>query len=339
MTSATLPGEAEQYRRVREALGITDVSATLMFLAEGEDTFFELDDLLAGNVANLRYGRVLHTFLADGDGQLLADVYVATNDEEIIVLCEPCVPDAQVVAAMEAAPSLQHVTDRFRLLSVDGPAAWAIPAQLLSRDTLGMPYLSVETHPLGDVDVRLIRAGKTGEFGYLAMVPREHLAAVQERFVEVAEEHGGGLCGPDVHHLLRLDGRFFDIRCEGRAVRDPLQLGLQWMIDFGKEQFSGREAILERRAAGVPRRTVGVQLAEGLRGAEPGATVTCDGEAAGEVITAGHSYTLDRELCLALLDAEVAYSGLALQVDGMDARSISMPPFLPRSLSVKLEEV
>ena len=339
MTSDALPNEAEQYRRIREAVGITDVSSTLMFLAEGEDPFFELDDLLAGIVANLRYGRVLHTFLADHDGRLCADVYVATNDEEIIVLCEACVPDEQVVGMLSAAPSLKQVNDQFALLSVDGPAAWAIPAQLLSRDTLGMPYLSVETHPLDDVDVRLLRAGKTGEFGYLAMVPRDDVAAVQERFTAVATEHGGGPSGLDVHHLLRLDGRFFNVHREGRSVGDPLQLGLQWMIDFGKEQFSGREAILERRAAGVPRRTVGVQLAEGLRGAEPGATVTCDGEAAGEVITAGHSYTLDRELCLALLDAEVAYSGLALQVDGMDARSISMPPFLPRSLSVKLEEV
>ncbi len=45
-----------------------------------------LDSLLAGNVARIRFGRVLHTFLSDENGMLLADCYVANNDDEFIVI-------------------------------------------------------------------------------------------------------------------------------------------------------------------------------------------------------------------------------------------------------------
>ena len=340
LVAASLSDLKTEYQLVRSTFGITDFSHVLKYRTEDEDALYDLDELLAGNVANIRYGRVLHTFLADKDGELKADVFVASNDEEILVFCETCCPPEEIDNLLRnKVPSLKNITEELALISLDGPLAYTIPADLLDRDTLGMPYLSVEDHTLDGVHIRLLRAGKTGEFGYLLAVSKNDAEAVWQRIVEEGAAHKAGICGLEVFDLLKMDGRFFNINREGREVRDPLSLGLQWMIDFDKEAFSGQEAILARREQGVTQKIIGIALAEGLTGMIQGSKVACDGEVIGTIITSGFSYTLNCEMGLALLNVEVAYSGLKFTVDGMDSLSISLPPFMPTSLTVKLDEV
>jgi aminomethyltransferase len=242
-----------------------------------------------------------------------------------------------------AGSPLEDVTDSFAVFSIDGPQAWAVLRDLFGRDILGLPYLSIDDQDLDATKVRLMRAGKTSEFGYLLAVPAEEAAKVWGRVREAGASQCAGLCGLDVFDLLKLDGRFFNVNREGRRVRDPLPLGLQWMIDFQKERFCGRDAILARREAGVPSKILGVGLRDGARGMSAGDGVELDGDRVGEVVTCGFSGTLRREIGLALVDVSVAYSGLDIVVRGAEgalpARSISMPPFVPRSLLVKLGDV
>ncbi len=331
-----------EYRAVREAVGLLDASHVLVFKGPVDDAIYPLDEVFAGNVANLRYGRVLHTLLADAEGMIVADAYIACGDEEILVLCEACAPREDVARLLAGCP-VRDVTDETAVLCVDGPKAWGPLRDLFGRDILGMPYLSVEAHDLDGVPVGVLRAGKTAEFGYWLVVPAADADKVHGRLMDAGARHGIAPYGLDALDLLKLDGRFFNVNREGRAVRDPLPLGLQWMIDFQKDGFSGRDAILARREAGVPRKIVGIALAAGAKGLAEGSTVVLDGDPVGTVVACGWSDGLQREMGLALLDQPVAWSGLDFEVrtdsGALPARSISLPPFVPASLSVRLDEV
>jgi aminomethyltransferase len=158
--------------------------------------------------------------------------------------------------------------------------------------------------------------------------------------VDGAAENGGGLCGAAVHSELRLEGRFFNIYAEGAAVRDPLPLGLQWMIDFDKGAFRGGHALAARREAGMSTKVVGVKAATGLL--EPGVPVLDDGAQVGQVVASCHSYVLDADVGLASLPVQIAYSGLEFvlrEESGPAVSTISMPPIMPRSLTVRLDEL
>ena len=66
--------------------------------------------------------------MANSDGLLLGDCYVANNDEEFIFLCENIVPDADLRGLLQAAGAAEagaeDLTDSHALLSVDGFKAW-----------------------------------------------------------------------------------------------------------------------------------------------------------------------------------------------------------------------
>ena len=344
--AAQVAGRAAEYAAVRDAAGLADFSFLHKFRVPAEKGLDFLDALLAGNVPRIRFGRVLHTFLADSEGLLLGDCYVGNNDEEFVFLCEGIAPDAELPAILQAAGAaeagLEDLTESHALLSVDGFKAWEVAKELFGADVLGLPYLSLEVYPFEGASVRLIRAGKTSEFGYLMLASASVAAALFDALRAAVAKRNGQLCGVDVHDDLRLEGRFFNIQAEGLRVRDPLVLGLQWMIDFDKEKFSGRDAIHQRRAKGLRRKIVGVAAEPGNEALVTGARIFHANQPVGEVVADCHSPVLNRRLALAVFPVELAYSGLSFRLaaaEGPAVKTISMPPIMPKSLTVKLDEM
>jgi aminomethyltransferase len=330
---------------VRNAAALADFSFTRVFSLPEEEGIDFLDMLLAGNVPKVRYGRVLHTFLADPEGMLVADCFVANNDHEFVFTCESILPDNELdtlLATGGTESSAKDLTADHVVLSLDGFKSWDVAKKIFGPDILGLPYLSIENYTFEDEPVRLLRAGKTSEFGYLLIAPVKIAPALFDVLKSEAEARGGRLCGVKAHDDLRLEGRFFNIFREGVRVRDPLPLGLQWMIDFKKEHFLGSEMIKQRRTDGLKQKIIGLAAEANGMALKTGAKIFHEGRPTGEVVADCLSYVLNQPLALALFPVELAYAGLPFRLgtpDGPVVRSISMPPIIPKSLTVKLDEM
>ena len=344
--TSTISDFSTEYNHIRNTAGLTDFSFMQMYTIPEESGIDFIDNLLAGNVAKVRFGRMLHTFIADDQGSVVADCYIANNDEELVLLCESIVSDAELQAifdkhgAQEAG--LENITETHGLLSVDGFKAWSVVKDLFGMDTLGLPYLSIEMYPFEDSEIRFFRAGKTSEFGYLIMAPNELFENLFGKLFDAVKKCEGGLCGVSVHNDLRLEGRFFNIFAEGARVKDPLKLGLQWMIDFDKETFSGSTEILKRREAGLTQKIIGIRSNADAEAFAPGNALFYNGDRVAMIEAACYSPILDCRVGLALFPAEIAFSGLTFRLgssDGPEVRTISMPPIMPKSLTIKLDEM
>lgn len=336
--------EATEYRRVRDAVGVTDFSFMHSYRLPEETGVDFLDSLVAGNVARIRFGRVLHTFLADDDGSILADCYLANNDDELLLLCESTVGDEAMARILREAggdeAGLVDLTSDHVVIGVDGFRAWDVMKTVFGADVLGLPYLSTELYPFESGQVVLFRAGKTSEFGYLVLAERAVAGPLLDRLVALAEEREGGLCGVAVHDTLRLEGRFFNLHREGVEVRDPLTLGLQWMIDFDKGAYAGSSAIAARRAAGLQRKIIGVRAPSGNDDLRTGASICTEEGPVAEVVNDCYSPLLECRLGLAVFPVDLAFAGLPFYLGapgGPEVHSISMPPIMPKSLTVKLD--
>jgi glycine cleavage system aminomethyltransferase T len=335
-----------EYRTIRDFAGITDFSFMQRFRFPEEKGLDFLDSICAGNVVKLRFGRMLHTFLADANGNLVADCYIANNDDECILLCESIVDDETMNSTLlgygAADAGMEDLSRTHAVLSIDGYKAWSVAKDLFGPDVLGLPYLSIERYDFRGAAVSLFRAGKTSEFGYLLMVPREKAAELFAACEESARKVGGALCGTDIHGDLRLEGRFFNIFAEGAIVKDPLALGLQWMIDFNKEKFIGRDALFARRAGGLTHKIIGISSAAGPGSMKKGIPIFHGPDKVAEVVASCFSPVLSRAVGLALFPAPIAFAGLSFclgSAEGPAVETISMPPIMPKSLTVKLDEM
>lgn len=335
-----------EYHYVRECAGITDFSSWRRFSIPQQQEGMEfLDRCCTGNLARLRFGRMLHTLCVDDAGLIIADCYIAHNDTEYLLYCETNVDDLfldRFFADQKLPAGFQEITNDTVLLGIDGCKAWMVLRDIFGTDVLGLPYLSVEPYQYLNTTVVVSRAGKTSEFGYLVLAPRAVARSLFDILGGSAEQCGGGRCGIEVHDTLRLEGRFFNIFAEGENNRDPLQLGLQWMIDFTKESFSGRDSILSRRSNGLTHKMIGVSTGADREGFIVGATIRLNDTATARIHATCYSPLLERKIGLALFPVEYAYSGCRFHLEdaeNTEIRTITMPPITPRSLTIKLDEM
>lgn len=273
----------------------------------------------------VRDGQVLHTVFLTDRGTPFADVYIAVDDLDYLILAEG-VDGPSLIAWLESygadldAELIDESTSH-RVVSAHGPYAWELVARLLTPDVLGIPYLCFFDAPDWGL---CLRAGKTGEFGYDFVVPADREQALCDRLLELASDMDPVEVTADELDHCALENGFFSVRHPGVLNLDPRALQLQWRID-PRRKAPGLEALAARP------NTHRICWVTGARIAEP-----CDlgGDAEGRLLFSRWSPLQERAIGLALVERERAHPGLTLRGPDSEWFTHSSPLVTNRSLFI-----
>lgn len=333
-------GHEAEYAAIRKGIGITDRSEMGKFRVSGEAALGLLDRAVTCNVENLPENAIRLGLMLDEAGRILADVQVYNNFEDYIVTCDSPLRQPVLARLQECNPGgavVDDISAELRAICVEGPRSWHVPQRLVGLDATGLRLLNFNHTQVGDVKTILARVGFTGEYGYLFFVPPESSDAVLARMREAAPE--AVPCGREVHDLLRLEVRSFNLQLDVVEGETPLQVGLHWMIDFRKQGFAGSAALFAEKQRGVARRLVAFKCE---RGGEPRrGDALFDGEAkVGYVANAAHSPALGCAIGLAYLDSAYAWVGIRLELAAaggrVEAHTVSAPFFVTESTLIRI---
>jgi dimethylglycine dehydrogenase len=99
-----------------------------------------------------------------------------------------------------------------------------------------------------------------------------------------------------------------------------LESGLEPLIDFDKDEFRGREALIRQQQAGVQRRLVRLEVSGNetfdARGQEP--VRTQDGDLIGRTTSGGFGHCLSKSLAMAYLSSGAIEVGSDLEIKLMN---------------------
>jgi glycine cleavage system aminomethyltransferase T len=200
-------------------------------------------------------------------------------------------------------------------------------------EAVGLPYLTF-FHADGWT---CCRAGRTGEYGYLLVVPRSGADALYGRLLDLGGDMDLAEGSLAVLDQCSLENLFFNPRREGREPVTPIELQLQCRVAYRK-QAVGLEALRRHRAAGVRQRLTTLVAPRPVAVADQ---VRLGPDAVGRVVNAGWSVVRGDCVFLALIDLPLAHPGLAgLLVGGREpvaARSVTPPVLNNRSLFVSAQ--
>ena len=92
----------------------------------------------------------------------------------------------------------------------------------------------------------------------------------------------------------------------------PLEAGLGIFVKLDKEEFIGKSALAEQKAVGLKKKIVGIELIDRAI-PRAGYPIEVEGEEIGTVTTGYHCLSVDKSVCMALIDAR--YSALETPVE------------------------
>lgn len=298
----TLPPETEA---LRTRVAWTRLDGVRVLAVRGDDARAALLHLLPSPL-HLRDAQVRESLLLDAAGRPLADVLVCADDEDYLLLVEGLDADAledhvreNLPAGVE--PELEPLSDRYEIVSLHGPWAWELIAEVLGADLMALPYLNFFRIDEG----YCVRAGKTGEFGYDVVVERHRADSLVEKLEAAGREYGLVRASAETLSLARFEGWFFDPAFVPEGAT-PVELQLQWRLDPNRS-WLGKEAVDARRAS-PDRQRLTCLSADGELA--PGDVVLAGEQPIGRVVRAAFSPLRGEWIASALLDVAWAHGGI-----------------------------
>ena len=179
------------------------------------------------------------------------------------------------------------------------------------EQVLGLPCSELTFYTFKEIgDVLVSRSGYTGEDGFEIYADAEYINHCWDKLMASGRCKP---CGLGCRDTLRFEVGLPLYGDELSADITPLMAGLGIFVKLDKQEFIGREALAKQKAEGAPKKLVGIELQDKAI-PRHGYTVLKDGQAIGEVTTGYHAISIDKSVCMALVDAPFAAIGTEVEI-------------------------
>jgi sarcosine oxidase subunit alpha len=321
----------EEYRAVRERVGLIDVSTLGKLDVKGRDAGKFLDKVCAGRLSDLRPGRVRYSVICDDAGIVLDDGTVSRLAEEHFFITTTPGNLEFVQQWLEWwligtgwDVHITNVTGGLAAANLAGPRARDVLAMLTDCDlnTKAFPYMACRRAGVAGVAALLMRIGFVGETGWEIHFAAESGAHLWGALLEAGREFDIRPFGVEAQRLLRLEKRHVIVGVDTDALTNPFEAGLAWTVKLDKEDFIGRVA-LHRLATQTPNQNLVGIVMNGGPLPEDGAAILVNGKLAGRVTSARYSPVNRKAVGLAWVPTALAREGaeVDVRVDGRLVRA------------------
>ncbi len=310
-------GILDEHRTVRRSVGLFDVSHMGEVEVTGDAATAACQRLTTNDVRRLADGQVQYTLLCRYDGGVVDDVTLYRRSATRYFFCVNASNAGKDLAWIREHAGDATVVDRSdetALLALQGPRAAAVLGRLTGAALDGLKAFRFADGAVAGLPVTISRTGYTGEDGFELYARAGDARRLWDALMAAGAADEIQPIGLGARDTLRLEAALALYGNELSETTTPLAAGLDRFVALDGEDFVGRDALRAVRAAGTPRRLVGLEL-RGAGIARHGHALTHEGKTVGEVTSGTHSPTLGRAIALAYVEAPLAAVGTALAVD------------------------
>lgn len=324
---ASFGDQEEEYRALKEAAGIVDLTFRGKLAATGEDRVRFLHGMVTNEVENLQPGQGCYCFLLNAQGRIQADLNLLVEPARVLLDCEPFLTDKirktlDHYIIMDQV-EMEDLSARMGTIAVEGPRCGQVVRAALG---LELPAAEPLAHvsPKGDPDFLLVRTALSGQ-GIWIFAPAERLPELWESLVEAARALGGRAAGFAALEVARIEA---GVPLYGVDIEDsniPQETSQLRAISFTKGCYIGQEIVERVRSRGhVNRMLVGL-VAQGIAPLPAGAKVYAGGNEIGRVTSAVFSPALGKHIALAYVRRKFSEPGTQVGVEGAPAQVSPLP--------------
>jgi aminomethyltransferase len=311
-------GIIQEHLAVRLCAGLFDVSHMGQIEVRGPQALELLQYVTSNDVSKLQTGQAQYSALMYPTGSAVDDCLVHRLGENHYFLCVNASNTDKdfdwILKNNAVGAEVRNVSSDYSLIAVQGPKAAAIVSKTTEAPIAAIDhYWFCRTTCCGASGI-LARTGYTGEDGFEFYCP----VADSERVWNSLLEAGGGEglipAGLGARNTLRLEAGMALYGHELDEKTTLLEADLGRICKFGKGQFVGREALLKQREEGVPKKLVGLEMADRTI-ARDGYPVWVEGKAAGRVTSGSFAPFLKRNIGMAYLPPPFAQVGREVDIE------------------------
>ena len=327
-------GIIEEHKKVRESVGVFDVSHMGEFKVSGPDAEAFLNRLTVNDVGSLDIGQVQYSAMCYPDGGIVDDLLVYRFADHFMMVVNASNIDKDFAWAMENRMEnmqLENLSDEIGLLAIQGPRVFDTLQKLTDVALAEIPFYHFTEGKMAGVEMIISRTGYTGEKGFELYHDPQHGPKLWEAIFAAGAEFDIQPIGLGARDTLRLEMKYCLYGNDIDQTTHPLEAGLGWITKLKKGEFIGGEVLRKAKEEGVQRKLVAFRMLE--RGIpRHDYPILADGKVVGKVTSGTQSPSLGVGIGLGYVAKACSKIGSEIQLDvrGRKLRAeIIKPPFVP----------
>ena len=317
-------GIIPEHLAVRNEVGISDVTHMGRCVIEGTDAAGFLNHILTRDLVSSSVGQGRYSVMCNERGGIVDDLVVFRLGEERFLLVYNASNRGKdytwIVDHARGFQSLiRDISDEVVMFAVQGPKAVNVLQSVADTDLSSIRYYRGSWMTLGGEEIFVSRTGYTGEDGFeiflwdTSLAKSERAERLWQTVLEAGQEFGIKPCGLGARDTLRTEAGMCLYGNDIDEDTTPLEAKMDFVVQFEKEDFIGKEALLKQKAEGVRRVLVGIRaLEQGIPRA--GGKIISQGREIGQLTSGTFSPLLRYGIGLGYVPREYAQIGTRVDV-------------------------
>jgi len=337
-----------EHLKTRESAGLFDETSFNKFQVRGPGALAFLNRICTNQI-DKALGSVVYTQCLNPRGGIECDFTVTRLAEDRFLIITGTafgqhdsswlrlnLPD-------DGSVTLEDVSSKYACIGMWGPNARKILAKVTKDDVSneGFPYMTSKQITIGNVPALACRVTYVGELGWEFYCPTEYGLQLWDTLWEAGVPDGIVAAGYKAIDSLRLEKGYRYWSGEITPDYSPLEAGLKFAVDFDKDHFIGRQALLDQQERGLKQRLTCLVLDDSrvvALGKEPIRPTGTD-QIIGWVATGGYGYSVEKSIVYAYLPIDFTQPGLEMEIEffgeWVKAEVVKAPLFDPRGDRIK----
>ena len=302
-----------EHEAVRSAAGLFDVSHMGEVMIAGSDAEKYIQKMIVNDISKQVDFQIYYSPICYPNGGVVDDILVYKyNKGKYLLVINASNIDKDVEwlqGHIEGHIEVTNLSDSYAEVALQGPKSQAILEKLTVANLKDLAfYHFLPEIEIGGITALVSRTGYTGEDGFEIYIDPKDGAFLWDLILEAGKEEGLIPAGLGARDTLRFEVCLPLYGHELSQDITPLEAGLGGLVKFHKEDFIGKEALLNQKNMGIKRSLIGFEMID--RGiARNSNEVNIDGEKIGFVTTGSFAPCLKKNLGLALIDSKYAVEG------------------------------
>lgn len=309
----------DEYKAVRENALLVDYSHMAIVSVTGEDAWILVNHIASADISIVRDEQGIYSLVLNDDGTILGDMYVLCAMDGYYILSEN-ISVARIIEVLKFAaekyddlgiqeiPEIKSMEDdNWGAIMLEGPYSWELMSEIYGYDIIGLPYCEYMNT---EDDLIVFRCGKHGEFAYQVIGPQSLLVELWVKLQKIGVKYLLKTGGLDYQRIVRVENAGWDQSIYAEYSTNPVELQLQWAIQYDKEDFIGKAAVELMSAQSAARKVVGIVPCVNCASLSKDDKILVNGQTVGFIINAVYSPAAQSWIALAFINTPYALSDI-----------------------------
>ncbi len=259
-----------EYNAIRNAAALIDITPLYKYIVQGRDATRLVNRVITRDINKVKPGQVIYCCWCDEQGKVIDDGTITRLEENKYrwTAADPSLRwFRQNGLNMDVA--IEDVSESVAALALQGPTSGRLLKSVAQADIANLKYFRMTSGSIAGVPVDISRTGYTGDLGYEIWAPWSDAVKVWDALMASGRQfdiHPAGMLALDVARieagllLIEVDYISSKKALIPEQTYSPFELGFGKMVHLEKENFVGRNALIQQQKTGVARQLVGLEM-------------------------------------------------------------------------------